>query len=669
MAQQQTSRTSENIDIILLIDNSGSMQQQHNDPNKWRLTAANIIATYARESDRISVLLFNDEVTYLNSEIGIGFPNLSLLSERYKRQLQNHLQSIEARGYTDIVHALTAAYSILESSEKRDRQVLILLLTDGVPELNPDREEIYRQRYGTFPIEGEDWYSYLLPVLEQFQRRGWKIHAMGIQEGHSPFLQTIAQRTDGNYRRIDDTRHIVDFYLDRYQEISGEFLKDFREARQYTHTLEEPTNQSWETTQLTFTLFSDNGLAQVDGLSCNNYDYLTSASISVVQWDRPVEGSFKIYRIEDPPTGDWNISISGEGEVNSWVARRTDVVIPPTTGPSGVTKLDFQVTFVRRDGTLITNRAFHDRIEEVMAIVKYNDREWPDPDEIPLQFSHEEGEWTGTFSPPQPTPPRPINISYSFEARFQNGEMVKGPGRAVKVMPFTIKVPNEYKVLERQILPGDESLTIPFRLNVTYSGPGSVDLNADILAITKGLFVNGQMVVPKENMQISHLHVSSVPTQLAGQIRIINLPEVITQHMEGKIRFEALHTAPDSLIIRLMPRPPVVRVGISKMPRVKKGEKILIRVKITCESLYDTKDLVVRFIPSDSSVITFSLQEQTVSLAPEDDHSAEKQLDVVMEVKKWRPWFMGTSYTVEVSDPEGIFTEYEFYEMKSSQKE
>ena len=117
----------EKINVVFLVDNSGSMRK--NDPKKRRYSAIFDIAkdnTLKQQIDSIGILGFNDIVTII-----APFTPVKEISQ-YKTILKKKKKKL-TRGKTDIANAFNkAAKFIKEQSKNKKKKTVLIFLTDGV---------------------------------------------------------------------------------------------------------------------------------------------------------------------------------------------------------------------------------------------------------------------------------------------------------------------------------------------------------------------------------------------------------------------------------------------------------------------------------------------------------------------------------------------------------
>lgn len=117
------------IDVVLLIDASGSMAWKDRDPKGVRKQGAKLFVDLCENNDRIGIMDFS-------TEANIIFPLYEIFNPQDKIILKEKIDKIEAKGeFTDIVLALQTA--LKEMSRARSVSIkAVIFLTDG--EIDPD---------------------------------------------------------------------------------------------------------------------------------------------------------------------------------------------------------------------------------------------------------------------------------------------------------------------------------------------------------------------------------------------------------------------------------------------------------------------------------------------------------------------------------------------------
>ena len=178
----------ENISVILILDNSGSMETS--DPGGLRFTGVRLFASLLDVGDSLGLILFSTQAETMTNSL------VTLTSQADKKNVLTELQFQEANGYTDVKAALEQAQRLLADADLRNERVVIVLLTDGKPEIqNP---------YSNYERE----------TLEL--ARLLKVPVMAIaltSAAQTPFLDQLAAVTDGKVFPAENASDLMNAYL------------------------------------------------------------------------------------------------------------------------------------------------------------------------------------------------------------------------------------------------------------------------------------------------------------------------------------------------------------------------------------------------------------------------------------------------------------------------
>jgi len=121
------------IDVLLLIDGSGSMSWPDRDPDGLRLQGAKLFVDLCENNDRIGVIEFS-------TDANINFPLYKISTYRDIEELKRKIDPIQAKGeFTDITLALERAFEEMTRA-RNDSVKAVILLTDGEIDPDPSRE-------------------------------------------------------------------------------------------------------------------------------------------------------------------------------------------------------------------------------------------------------------------------------------------------------------------------------------------------------------------------------------------------------------------------------------------------------------------------------------------------------------------------------------------------
>ena len=172
--------TSVKRDVVLVIDNSGSMQE--NDPQSLAPAAVEAFIQGLDTNNRVALLIFDQDVT-----VAQDFVNVT----EGRQKLLDSLKAIDYSGqYTDSPAAIERAIYTLKNDARDDARRIIIFMTDGIVDTgNPDND---RSR--------TEW---LRTDLATAAARA-SIQIFGIaftNDADFQLIQSLANKTEGDYFR------------------------------------------------------------------------------------------------------------------------------------------------------------------------------------------------------------------------------------------------------------------------------------------------------------------------------------------------------------------------------------------------------------------------------------------------------------------------------------
>ena len=160
------------IDVLLVIDGSGSMNWPDRDPEGLRIQGAKLFVDLCEKGDRIGVIDFSTDAK-------VVFPLYTIMTYNDKMNLKSKIEEIEAKGeFTDITLALqTASKEMVRARAKAVKAVI--LLTDGEIDPDPSRE--------IFSPYNEDYLN------ELYKARGNRKEIIKIKEKYKRIVAPISR--------------------------------------------------------------------------------------------------------------------------------------------------------------------------------------------------------------------------------------------------------------------------------------------------------------------------------------------------------------------------------------------------------------------------------------------------------------------------------------------
>lgn len=294
------------IEIVLLIDSSGSMATT--DPSNLRLQAARSFVDLINVGDRIGVIDFSTTSKILTSPTVID-------REDDKNALKNHIDRIGSHGeMTDILTALASAFQLLQTSPGKAANKATILLTDGKLEI-PNSSPYYERQ-----TEAID------EICKMYQRANIKIISVGFTEfADIELLDKFAKASDGRlYIAKKDTE-----LLKVYTDIFADLKQLYRTSELYAilspqSPYEKEILVDKYVKEVTFAVNRSDSKIEIEIRGSDGEPVgETNASNTCVS----EAIAYKIVRVFKPKSGNWKISIIGQGYAHGQVISTTDLLL------------------------------------------------------------------------------------------------------------------------------------------------------------------------------------------------------------------------------------------------------------------------------------------------------------------------------------------------------
>lgn len=168
-------------DIVLVLDNSGSMKK--NDPDRLTATAVRDFIGRLDSNTRVAIEIFDQTV-----RLPVPF---TVVSDSNRDQVLQSLTKIDYNGkYTDSPAAIERAIYELKNNGRDDAQKVIVFMTDGIVDTGNANADLEKAKW----LQND-----LAPAAAD---AGIKIFAIAFTEqADFQLIQTLAQRTKGDYFR------------------------------------------------------------------------------------------------------------------------------------------------------------------------------------------------------------------------------------------------------------------------------------------------------------------------------------------------------------------------------------------------------------------------------------------------------------------------------------
>lgn len=187
-------------DVVFVIDTSGSMSKT--DTSNERFSAALDLLNSMNEENRVSFYKFDD-----TSEKIVA---MTEVTEKMKKDVDEKLKGYESpKGETNMGEALNKAYDEIKSSEKSDRNAMVILLSDGGDTFGLDKK--------------------IDETIKPFKDTGVPIYTVGMSDMNNfSILKKISRESSGNYYNVKEIEDLKGIFNKIYQDRQQRFLVDKR---------------------------------------------------------------------------------------------------------------------------------------------------------------------------------------------------------------------------------------------------------------------------------------------------------------------------------------------------------------------------------------------------------------------------------------------------------
>lgn len=325
------------LQVLLLIDNSNSMYEKDgigSDPGLLRIEAARLFINYlgvdsSGPAHRLGVIFFGHQAH-------LQVPLTPLASDTRRSDMLQLLADPPRMGWTDPEAALALAAETLLARDRPCAGCALVLLTDGKPERSTAptaREQAttiarLRERAGLFAAADVSLFIILL--------QNTATDADPEIEGtFVPLWQEIAQATPhGRFYRARQGEELLDIYHDIVVTLTGRETSGIVvQTRVETETSEQVTVEPG-LAQVTFVIRKSAPSLRVTVQPPRGLP-LAPGDPGVRYGGRPGQGLEEIWAVDDPPPGDWQVHIDGQGAITVWKDFYPAIATPhPTRSPT-----------------------------------------------------------------------------------------------------------------------------------------------------------------------------------------------------------------------------------------------------------------------------------------------------------------------------------------------
>lgn len=194
--QGDTMANLETLAVSLIIDKSGSMNTT--DPTKMRETAANIFIDLLSPEDNLGIISFSTEAIEVQPMTNIGSIGKTVIKD-------NITGKLNAEGDTDYQKAFQVAYEQLNAFNNINVKKVIIFLTDGNPD--PDPERLNEPNFMNSYMNG------FWETVRNIGLKGYPVYTVGFGTLDMSVLDRIAVETQGNSKVLSLSEEVaVEFF-------------------------------------------------------------------------------------------------------------------------------------------------------------------------------------------------------------------------------------------------------------------------------------------------------------------------------------------------------------------------------------------------------------------------------------------------------------------------
>lgn len=186
-------------DVVILIDMSGSMRET--DPNNERLEAAKQLVAGMNEENRISMFVFNDNITKVQ--------DMTEVTNSVKNDISSNIDKFKnPDGNTNIKGALNEGIKNIEDTAQNQRAAMVILLSDG--------EDTYGLK------------NSFNDTIKAYKDRKIPVYTIGMNKSDFSLLKKLSRITGGNYYSVYDAKNVRGIFNKIYKERDRRLLIDNR---------------------------------------------------------------------------------------------------------------------------------------------------------------------------------------------------------------------------------------------------------------------------------------------------------------------------------------------------------------------------------------------------------------------------------------------------------
>jgi hypothetical protein len=277
--EHELSRQSSKLDVVLLVDSSGSMLST--DPLRLRYEGAKLLLQFLSKEDRLAVVSFA-------ATASVSRP-LSPFDPAQSDVVMKEIESVEATGtYTDLLEAIKTGKYLLESDPRDDAQRVMVLLSDGKMEPDPAV---------SLPMaRTQDLVSNYLPDLKA---KEIKVHTLAFSDqADRALLSEVAGASDGLSWYTLSPNEIHKSFADLFLTVKRpQVVPLTSRGFRIDDDVQEATFYIVHEEGVTLTMTSPKGQAISESEKPDGVKWFSSAQFDVITLERPTKGDWQVHGV------------------------------------------------------------------------------------------------------------------------------------------------------------------------------------------------------------------------------------------------------------------------------------------------------------------------------------------------------------------------------------
>jgi uncharacterized repeat protein (TIGR01451 family) len=451
-----------NVDVVLVIDHSGSMGGQKLNDAK---AAAKAFVEFMHVGDKVGVVSYDDTAT-------VNFPLTTITSDTTRQAAKAAIDAISVGGNTSIGGGLQAGLNQLNTSGDPSHSHAMALLTDGQENTAP----------------------FVANVLPAVKQAGVSVDTIGLGSGvNEVLLLDIASQTGGTYHFAPSSWDLFDIYLTIVSRILGQQIIFLDPGLLVTSSRSQgPINAALNTTDVpvtidssvleaTFILNWTNASVNLDLVLVKPDGTIIAPPVTDPNIRYVAGPTYKFFEIKSPPAGQWlmrvtqttpgpaepfNVRVSAVAGLridfgtnrNTYFAREPILLAASLADTQPILGATVNATIKRPDGSTATLALFDDGTH--------------------LDSTAGDGIYANTFA--DTVQVGSYSISFSATGVSNTGERFTRAGQSTVVVQTNPALPADLFITKTGVSQIQAGATLVYTITYGNNGPG----NATDVAIT-----------------------------------------------------------------------------------------------------------------------------------------------------------------------------------------